>query len=214
MKKHQERQHNITNENTHEPSSNNGTLFSNRRTHHSVHKRTIVSDRTMVQCVVQFSLLLVSILIVVVTLQKNTRSCDAFHPGSSVVTVVSIAPKKRTLMQQKNNKALLARPGDHKINLATRNDDNNNNKKEDEGDDDGWGFDISDEVMKEYDNDNLPASVIAKDTSPAAAKEEGKDRDLFIPLFALLSLAGLIGLYSFEMMRLYFAGELYLPFLH
>ena len=37
------------------------------------------------------------------------------------------------------------------------------------------------------------------------------ERDLFIPIFALVSLAGLFGSYGYEMLRLYSRGELYLP---
>jgi hypothetical protein len=40
---------------------------------------------------------------------------------------------------------------------------------------------------------------------------EAEERDLFIPLFALISLAGLFGAYGYEMIRLYLRGELYLP---
>jgi len=44
-------------------------------------------------------------------------------------------------------------------------------------------------------------------------REEG-DRDLFIPIFSLVSIAGLLGVYAYEMIRLALRGELYLPFLH
>lgn len=40
---------------------------------------------------------------------------------------------------------------------------------------------------------------------------EPPERDLFIPIFALVSLAGLFGSYGYEMLRLYSRGELYLP---
>lgn len=38
-----------------------------------------------------------------------------------------------------------------------------------------------------------------------------KERDLFIPIFAIVSLAGLFGAYGYEMLRLNAQGELYLP---
>jgi len=41
-----------------------------------------------------------------------------------------------------------------------------------------------------------------------------EERDLFIPIFAVVSLAGLLGAYGYEMVRLYLRGELYLPFLN
>ena len=37
------------------------------------------------------------------------------------------------------------------------------------------------------------------------------DRDFFIPIFSIVSLAGLFGSYGYEMLRLYSRGELYLP---
>uniref|UniRef100_A0A7S2UBS4 Uncharacterized protein n=1 Tax=Attheya septentrionalis TaxID=420275 RepID=A0A7S2UBS4_9STRA len=37
------------------------------------------------------------------------------------------------------------------------------------------------------------------------------DRDLFIPIFTLVSLTGLVGAYGYEMARLYSQGQLYLP---
>ena len=45
------------------------------------------------------------------------------------------------------------------------------------------------------------------------SNEEG-DRDLFIPIFAIVSLIGLFGAYGYEMLRLYSRGELYLPGSH
>ncbi|KAL7545465.1 hypothetical protein ACHAWF_008815 [Thalassiosira exigua] len=37
------------------------------------------------------------------------------------------------------------------------------------------------------------------------------ERDLFIPIFTLVSVIGFVGLYGYEMLRLYSRGELYLP---
>jgi hypothetical protein len=49
---------------------------------------------------------------------------------------------------------------------------------------------------------------ISQQSFLASQKEE---RDLFIPIFALVSLAGLFGTYAYELIRLYIRGELYLP---
>jgi len=73
---------------------------------------------------------------------------------------------------------------------------------EEEKVDDGWGFDADEDVLEEA----------RKELNSAPAAE--RERDLFIPLFALVSIAGFVGLYGYEMLRLYFAGELFLPFLH
>jgi len=75
--------------------------------------------------------------------------------------------------------------------------------EEEKADEDGWGFDADEDVLEEARKE--------LNSAPTAAERE---RDLFIPLFALVSIAGFAGLYGYEMLRLYFAGELYLPFLH
>lgn len=41
--------------------------------------------------------------------------------------------------------------------------------------------------------------------------DQRQERDLFIPIFALVSLFGLFGSYAYELLRLYSRGELYLP---
>jgi hypothetical protein len=43
------------------------------------------------------------------------------------------------------------------------------------------------------------------------SKLREEERDVFIPIFALISLAGLLGTYAYEMLRLASRGELYLP---
>lgn len=45
----------------------------------------------------------------------------------------------------------------------------------------------------------------------SSRSQEPPERDLFIPIFAIVSLAGLFGSYGYEMLRLYSRGELYLP---
>jgi hypothetical protein len=77
------------------------------------------------------------------------------------------------------------------------------NGKEDEVIDGGWN-------SKEMD-------VFRKKEVPLNSKPpvpEQQERDLFIPIVSLLSIGGFIGLYGYEMLRLYLRGELYLPFLH
>ena len=60
-------------------------------------------------------------------------------------------------------------------------------------------------------------TVVSKSSSLSSAAAGGDDddneqeRDLFIPLFALVSLAGLMGAYGYETLRLAARGELYLP---
>lgn len=82
----------------------------------------------------------------------------------------------------------------------------------DEEDDDGWGaaakgvsFDEKTKELQELQNNRKNAS-----SRNQSAPEEG-ERDLFIPIFAIVSLLGLFGSYGYEMMRLASRGELYLP---
>lgn len=92
-----------------------------------------------------------------------------------------------------------------------------------EYDDDGWGErKVSDkerelvalqlERQQRQDGGGTSARV-GSSSSPGnnTGQEDGQERDLFIPIFALISLAGLFGSYGYEMARLYSRGELYLP---
>jgi hypothetical protein len=89
---------------------------------------------------------------------------------------------------------------------------------ENDDEDDGWGND------DDNDNGSSPATA-QKGNQPTSNSEERsravtekrsapEERDLFIPIFSLVSLAGLFGSYGYEMLRLYSRGELYLPWDH
>jgi hypothetical protein len=97
--------------------------------------------------------------------------------------------------------------------------------KDDE--DDGWG---SPKVMSSSDSNDMKRELEAlkSDRDFKKANSDGrvlyssqssinnnssteKERDLFIPIFAIVSLAGLFGAYGYEMLRLNAQGELYLP---
>lgn len=86
---------------------------------------------------------------------------------------------------------------------------------DDEDDDDGWGSPSpSSKVDQERELAALQAersSASSQSRSVRQANDEPPERDLFIPIFALVSLAGLFGSYGYEMLRLYSRGELYLP---
>jgi hypothetical protein len=100
--------------------------------------------------------------------------------------------------------------------MATSSDDN-------EGDDGGWGPpSSSSKVDQERELAALQAERAERSAAPGSpassqsrsvrqANDEPPERDLFIPIFALVSLAGLFGSYGYEMLRLYSRGELYLP---
>jgi len=80
-------------------------------------------------------------------------------------------------------------------------------KKVEQDAEDGWGFDVDDQLMDQAEKE-------LKNESSTLRATRDQERDLFIPIFALVSIIGFGGLYAYEILRLYFAGELYLPFLH
>ena len=92
---------------------------------------------------------------------------------------------------------------------ATGSDDNE--------DDDGWGVPSSKSdqerelaaLQAERAERSAPASSAASNRGPR--DNDPPERDLFIPIFALVSLGGLFGSYGYEMLRLCSRGELYLP---
>ena len=87
------------------------------------------------------------------------------------------------------------------------------NDNEDE--DDGWGVVSNTSSAKEKELESLRSQMNSKVESKrnmsSSEEEGGNERDLFIPIFAVVSLLGLFGAYGYEMLRLYSRGELYLP---
>mmetsp|Transcript_13341 Transcript_13341/g.27071 ORF Transcript_13341/g.27071 Transcript_13341/m.27071 type:complete len:160 (+) Transcript_13341:90-569(+) len=90
--------------------------------------------------------------------------------------------------------------------------------------DDGWGDSVSttatsssDRISKSQELANLQNDMAMKQqnkstqSSSPTDTSESKERDLFIPIFTLVSVIGFSGLYGYEMLRLYSKGELYLP---
>lgn len=93
-------------------------------------------------------------------------------------------------------------------------------------DDDGWGDSVSTTTAAEASNDrisksqelaNLQNEIAMKQQNKSTVRSsspgmnEEKERDLFIPIFTLVSVIGFTSLYGYEMLRLYSRGELYLP---
>jgi hypothetical protein len=92
-------------------------------------------------------------------------------------------------------------------------------------DNDGWANDHSDEtVTSPSEIDRIARSkellrlqndLSTKRTTDAmnslAQGSGGEERDMFIPIFTLVAVAGFTGLYGYELLRLYLRGELYLP---
>ena len=84
---------------------------------------------------------------------------------------------------------------------------------DEDGDDDGWGV-----TSSKSDQERELAALQAERAESSASSnrvrqgsEQPEERDLFIPIFAVVSLAGLFGSYGYEMLRLHSRGELYLP---
>ncbi len=86
-------------------------------------------------------------------------------------------------------------------------------------DDDGWGTTSVDRISKSQELATLQDEMTMKkqqnnkssQISSSNNRIENEERDLFIPIFALVSVLGFTGLYGYEMLRLYSRGELYLP---
>lgn len=109
--------------------------------------------------------------------------------------------------------------------LATQYDDNDVGENQpsvgtsNDSDDDGW-FDKNDE----QENDKLreirslqqqrrsAATGMSSNSQRSTVRgTEEQERDLFIPIFAVVAILGLFGSYGYEMVRLASRGELYLP---
>ena len=92
----------------------------------------------------------------------------------------------------------------------------------DQKEDDGWGDSVSTTTELSSDNRISKSQELANLQKDMAMKQqnnnmqvtdmnESKERDLFIPIFALVSIIGFGSLYGYETLRLYSRGELYLP---
>eukprot|EP00591_Stephanopyxis_turris_P002469 CAMPEP_0195515536 /NCGR_PEP_ID=MMETSP0794_2-20130614/6568_1 /TAXON_ID=515487 /ORGANISM="Stephanopyxis turris, Strain CCMP 815" /LENGTH=120 /DNA_ID=CAMNT_0040643969 /DNA_START=36 /DNA_END=398 /DNA_ORIENTATION=- len=106
---------------------------------------------------------------------------------------------------------------------------NMNKISSDDDDDDGWGNTSSDISTTTDDSSSGSSSGSSSDRdlsflkksesvggrnkqrTDLTGKNEPPERDLFVPIFAILSLSGLVGAYAFESARLYLRGEIYLP---
>jgi hypothetical protein len=85
-----------------------------------------------------------------------------------------------------------------------------------EKDDDGWGSQSGDgdskkALLRTLQIERQEPGRKADQSATSLQTAGGEERDLFIPVFALVSLAGLFGAYGYEMLRLASRGELYLP---
>ena len=89
----------------------------------------------------------------------------------------------------------------------------------DDDDDDGWGTGSSDaktQELRKLQQERLDSQgrtpVAYSSSSPSSSGSNAEEeRDLFIPIFAIVSILGFTGAYGYEMLRLASRGELYLP---
>ena len=109
------------------------------------------------------------------------------------------------------------------VRLAASQHNDRDGKHGDGEDEDGWGTTTSTstpassksmaemtEELRSLQTPNQPTSTLQKQTRQG---QDPQERDLFIPIFAVVSLLGLFGSYGYEMLRLYSRGELYLPWM-
>jgi hypothetical protein len=90
----------------------------------------------------------------------------------------------------------------------------NDNDDEDDGWGDGDDNDDRSSLATAQQGEQLTANSKEQSRSSTEKRSAPEERDLFIPIFSLVSLAGLFGSYGYEMLRLYSRGELYLPWDH
>ena len=110
-----------------------------------------------------------------------------------------------------NHRHHCKRPDRVAVYLAGSNDVDNSDNNNNDSDDDGWETDPS--TVSTTDMQRQPSPSVPS-MQPVSATDRNDDGDLFIPIFTLVSISGLLGAYGYEMIRLYSRGELYLPFLH
>jgi hypothetical protein len=164
-------------------------------------------------------LLLVSLFLF---LGRETHAFLAFRPNpvqskppsrtttsnSRIFTTIIIEQQYRNTNTNTNNNNVPLR--------LSSNDDNDNDN---EDDDDGWGVEISNsrsssrleekaQKLRQLQRESASQSKQQQRRQPI---DEPPERDLFIPIFAIVSLMGLFGTYAYEMARLASRGELYLP---
>jgi hypothetical protein len=72
--------------------------------------------------------------------------------------------------------------------------------------DDGWDL----EPISTKAQTDLKTTSIKTSLKTPLSKKEG-ERDLFVPVFAFVSLLALFGTYGYETLRLYSQGEFYSP---
>ena len=86
-------------------------------------------------------------------------------------------------------------------------------------DDDGWDSESETgdkqqqmETLRDLQAVTTTNKQASDDNSSSANPLPGQERDLFIPIFVGVAIAGFTGVYAYETLRLYLRGELYLPF--
>lgn len=97
---------------------------------------------------------------------------------------------------------------------------NNNNNKNDNHKNDRHNDQLAILQSLQRERDATTATDAPRNTvtradetaTPANDRTTGSERDWFIPIFTLVAIAGFLGAYGYETMRLYARGELYLPF--
>jgi len=93
------------------------------------------------------------------------------------------------------------------------NDEQSSSQESTESDLHGESILLHSETSKQKELAALRSEMTSKrvTTSYSSREESVGSTDPFIPMFTVISLAGLFGAYGYEMIRLYNRGELYLP---
>ncbi len=147
-----------------------------------------------------------SVCIIMIFVGTGVRGLSTSkRPSGGVVMRFGISSQEASSLQD------WSRLGKKKIDFGVL-----RSRENDNADDDGWGVTKDDSSEKEKELESLRAQISEKRNAPSISPSPSQEladneRDLFIPIFALVSLLGLFGAYGYEMLRLYSRGELYLP---
>mmetsp|Transcript_21343 Transcript_21343/g.31877 ORF Transcript_21343/g.31877 Transcript_21343/m.31877 type:complete len:153 (-) Transcript_21343:1139-1597(-) len=87
---------------------------------------------------------------------------------------------------------------------------NSGSTGDDTDEDDSWGASAAN-IVSDEDSAIPNEEYQGGGTEGISEVNKPPERDLFIPIFTLVSLVGFFGAYAYESFRLYANGELYLP---
>ena len=158
-------------------------------------------------------------ILLLIVLLWTSREADAWclHQRTPTRKHLLVQPKQTTTLTTSCLRSNTALPAAGDSNKEDRSSSSSSSFVQQDNDirktyDDGWKDDKAEylaqlEQLKSSKNKNIQ-------TQKRSFSEQEPKRDLFIPIFTLLAIAGFTGAYAYETFKLYSNGELYLPGMH